>query len=360
MEKHTKMLFPAGGFLYMEQFEKIFDFQNLYKAHKVARLGKRDTKEVINFELDLSENLSKLSESLKNKTYKMSGYYSFYVHDPKERKIHALHYVDRVVQHCLCDEVLSHAIEKRLIYDNAACRIGKGTRFALNRVTSFMCSYFKRNGANGYFLKCDIRKFFDSIDHLVLKEKLRTVFDEPELLWLLDLIIDSFETLPGKGIPMGNQTSQWFAVFYLDGFDRIIKEKMQIKFYSRYMDDAVLIHNDKEYLKKCCRELNQYLTEKCKLEFNSKTCVFPIKNGVDYLGWHLYLNENGKVIRKVRRQTKQRYKNKLRHISESYRNENLSLEESKQILQSYRAYFLYGNTFNMQKHLLRDFVLVRG
>ena len=207
----------------MTEYEKIWDFQNLYMAHKVARLGKRTTSEVIAFELNLSENLLKLSQSLRNKTYRVRGYYHFTVNDPKEREIHAPHYADRVVQHCLCDQVLAPILDKRLIYDNAACRLGKGTHFAIGRVTHFMQKHYRKYGADGFILKCDIRKFFDHIDHAILKQKLRQVFSDEDILWLLDMIIDSYACTPGRGLPMGNQTSQWFAIYYLDGFDRLIR-----------------------------------------------------------------------------------------------------------------------------------------
>ena len=339
-------------------YERIYDFQNLYKAHTAARLGKRNTREVIEFEMNLAENLTRLSDSLQGLRYQMSGYYSFYVYDPKVRKIHALHYVDRVVQHCICDEVLAPVLDKRLIYDNAACRIGKGTHFALGRVSGFLSQYYKRHGADGYFLKCDIRKFFDSIDHAVLKEKLRSVFDEPELLALLDQIIDSYESSPGKGLPLGNQTSQWFAIFYLDGFDRLIKERLGIKNYSRYMDDCVLIHSDKQVLSACLDAMTEYI-HSIGLEFNAKTQVFPIRNGVNYLGWHLYLTDTGKIVRKVSRQTKSRYLRKLRAMQQSYKNGDMKLEDIKQVLSSYHAHLAYGHTYKLQQKALDTFVLIR-
>ena len=341
----------------MTDYERIFDFQNLYKAHRKARLGKRNTREVIEFELHLSENLTKLSDALKNKTYQMSGYYSFYVHDPKERKIHALHYADRVVQHCICDEVLAPALDKKLIYDNAACRLNKGTHFALERVSGFLRAHFRKKGANGYFLKCDIRKFFENIDHEVLKQKLRKAFDDKDLLALLFHFIDSFETAPGKGLPLGNQTSQWFAIYYLDGFDRLIKEKLQIKHYSRYMDDCVLIHDDKSYLKECLSIMTEYIHKELKLDFNEKTQIYPIQNGVNYLGWHLYLTKTGKVVRKVKQQTKYRYKRKLKRLENSYGQNQIELEDAFQVLASYRAHFSYGHTYKLQNKVLGTFTL---
>ncbi len=168
----------------MMDYEKVWDFQNLYKVHTVARRGKRNEKEVIEFELHFAENL-------------ISGYYSFMVYAPKKREVHALYYVDRVVPHCLCDEALTSLLGRRLIYDNAACRLGKGTHFAIKRLSKFMKRFYKNNGQEGFFLKCDVRKFFNCID------------------------VDSFEVTPDKGIPMGNQTNQWFAIYYLDGLDRL-------------------------------------------------------------------------------------------------------------------------------------------
>lgn len=341
----------------MTDYEKIFDFQNLYKAHTVARLGKRDNREVILFEMNLSQNLAELSQSIKDKTYTMSGYYNFMVHDPKERKIHALHYRDRVVQHCLCDKVLAPLIDKKLIYDNSACRLGKGTHFAIGRLSKFIHEYYNKNGTDGWFLKCDIRKFFDNIDHEILKEKLRRIIFDKDLLWLLDMIIDSFEKSSGKGLPLGNQTSQWFAIYYLDGLDRLIKEQFRIKYYTRYMDDMVMIHREKDYLKQCLGQIKIFLAEELNLEFNEKTQIFPIKNGVDYLGWHFYLSDSGKVIRKVKQQTKYKYKRKLKYMQYAYSENLMTLDEISEIINSYHAHLDYGHTYRLQKNLLKDFVL---
>ncbi len=343
----------------MTEFEKIWSFRNLYKAHLSARRGKRDTKEVIQFELNLGSNLVRLSNAIRNKTYRISGYYHFQVHDPKEREIHALHYVDRVVQHCICDEVLSVILEKRLIYDNAACRIGKGTHFALERFDHFLHDYYREHRSEGYVLRCDIQKFFDNIDHDVLKYKLMNVVEDYDVMDLLCMIINSFEIAPRKGLPLGNQTSQWFAIYYLDGFDRLIKEQLHISCYSRYMDDCVLVHHNRKYLKYCLEEMKEYARENLKLDFNEKTQIFPLRNGVDYLGWHFYLMDSGKVIKKVRRQTKKKYKRRLKEMSYAYAYayDIMSLEDVDQVLASYRGDLSHGNAYRMQKHMLGTFVL---
>lgn len=342
----------------MTDYEKIYDFQNLYKAHTVARRSKRNTREVIEFEMNLGENLTKLSNDIKNGDYEMRDYYSFAIYDPKYRIIHALHYRDRVVQHCLCDEVLAPTLDKKLIYDNAACRIGKGTHFAIGRVSKFLHDFYNKHGTNGYFLKCDIRKFFDNIDHGVLKQKLAKVIEDEEALKLLYRITDSFEVTPGKGLPLGNQTSQWFAIYYLDTLDRLIKEKLHIKYYSRYMDDCVLIHEDKEYLRYCLERMKQCANE-LKIDFNEKTEIFPLKNGVDYLGWHIYLTDTGKVIRKVKQQTKYKFKRKLKRFRSAYADGDVELKEINQVLSSYHAHLTYGHTYKLQNKILGGFVLKR-
>ncbi len=342
----------------MTDYEKIVGFQNLYRAHTVARRGKRNTREVIEFEMNLAENLTNLSNSLRNKSYSISGYYKFKVYDPKERVIHALHYRDRVVQHCLCDEVLAPILDKKLIYDNAACRTGKGTHFALKRLNQFMNKFYNQHGTNGYFLKCDVRKFFDSIDHTILKEKLEKVFTEESVLHLLFDIIDSYETSPNKGLPLGNQSSQWFAIYYLDGFDRLVKEKLKIKYYTRYMDDCVLIHQDKEILQYCLNEMRSF-AQSLGLELNEKTKIFPIKNGVDYLGWHFYMTESGKIIRKVRQNTKYKYKRKLMWLQKKYSKNEVELNEINQILSSYHSHLSFGHTYLLQKKMLSNFILTK-
>lgn len=344
----------------MTYYDKICDFQNLLKAHRVARLGKRCEKAVVEFEMRLSENLSSISEALRNHTYKMAGYYGFMVHDPKDRLINALHYRDRVVQHCLCDEVLAPVLDRLLIYDNAACRPGKGTHFALDRLSGFLSDFFRAGaGKEGYFLKCDIKKFFDNIDHEVLRRKLERVFDDEELLALLFQIIDSYEKTPGKGLPLGNQTSQWFAIYYLDSFDRIVKERLGVKYYSRYMDDCVMISGDKDYLRRCLDACEKHLSGVLKLEFNSKTQICPLKNGVNYLGFRFCLTDSGRVVRRLRKQTKLKFARRLKLMKRQFLNGELSLDEIRQVVVSYIAHIGHGDTRGLLGERLRCAVFHR-
>ena len=332
----------------MTDYEKICDFENLYKAHKRARCCKRHKKDVILFEMNLAENLWKIKNSLESHTYKVSGYNKFMIFDPKEREIQALSYYDRIIQHVLCDEVLTPFFDKRLIYDNCACRIGKGTHFALKRLTQFFQQHYKKYGANGYILKCDIRKYFPSIHHEVLKNRLQKIIPDKNILNLLFHIIDSFEHSPNRGLPMGNQTSQLFALYYLDPLDRFIKEKLRIKHYVRYMDDLVLLSNDKEYLKDCLKNMQSLVNNQLKLEFNNKTQIFPIKNGVDFLGFHFYLTDSGKIIKKLRRSSKIRFKNRLKKLQHEYKTGKTQLDDINMSLASYYGHLKHGNTYKLR------------
>ena len=253
----------------MINYDEIHSFQNLYKAHLAARKGKRDKTDVIRFEMNLAENLYELQQALLDKTYHPKGYKHFYVYDPKLRSIYAPSYADRVVQHCLCDNILTPVLEKHLIYDNAACRVGKGTHFSIYRLSGFMRDFYGKYKDGGFFLKCDVRKYFDSIDHDVLKEKLKKVFGSDDIFVLLCRIIDSYELARGKGLPLGNQTSQWFALLYLDEADRLIKEKLRIKYYVRYMDDFILLHHSKEYLHECLFRIRELFSGSLKLELRA-------------------------------------------------------------------------------------------
>lgn len=337
----------------MDYYTEICSLENLYKAHRAARLGKLGSREVIEFEMNLANHLFALRRSLLNRTYQIRSYYTFQVHDPKVRTIHALHYADRVVQHCICDQVLGPVLDKRLINDNAACRIDKGTHFALDRLTQFFVDFYRKHGLQGYILKCDIRKFFDNIDHDVLKQKLSRVFGEDKaLMELLNHIIDSFEVTPGKGLPLGNQTSQWFAIYYLDSFDRRIKEYHRIKYYSRYMDDCVIIHHDKAFLKRVHHDLTEYIQNTLHLEFNAKTQIFPIQNGVDYLGWHYYLTQTGKVIKKLRTANKKKYKRRLKYLQKMETMNIIPMAKVSKVLVSYHGHLKHGHTYKLQNNVL--------
>lgn len=345
-------------------FDAMLDFQNMYQAYKKAASCKRSKREVIEFELNLSRNIWNIIKQMEDKTYRVSGYHRFMIYDPKKREIQALSFKDRVVQHCLCDNIVKPYFEPRLIYDNCACREGKGTHFAMERLTKFMHEHYKEHGTKGYILKYDIRHYFDSVDHNVLKRMIRDIPDR-NVLGLLYHIINSYaktkDPMTGeeKGLPMGNQTSQWFALYYLDPLDRLIKEKMRIKHYVRYMDDGILIHESKEYLNEVLKQM-RLVTDSLKLELNAKTQIFPLSEGVDFLGFRFYLTDTGKVIKRLRTSNKRRWKRRLRKFKEDYRKGDRTFDEIKRSLVSYSGHLSHGHTYKLQRKVMSGFTLTHA
>ncbi|MBO1307007.1 group II intron reverse transcriptase domain-containing protein [Enterococcus sp. 669A] len=306
---------------------------------------------MIQFELDLANELWTLHQQLISNTYQIAGYTYFTIYEPKEREIQALNYRDRVVQHSLCDNVLTPFFEKRLIYDNAACRKEKGTHFAMNRLTKFLQAHYRRYGSSDWVLKADIRKYFPSINHGVLLKRLEKGIPDPQVMDLLRMIIHSFQQEQDQGLPMGNQTSQLFALYYLDPLDRLIKEQLRIKHYTRYMDDCILVHPDKEVLQECLRQMTILVEDELKLSFNNKTQITPLASGVDYLGWHFYLTDTGKVIRKLRTQNKKKIKRRIKGLQVGFRKGRITAMDIKQSLMATKGHLQHGHTYHLRKKI---------
>ena len=281
-------------------YNQLTSFEALYKAHKVARCGKRHKWDVINFESKLSENLVELESDLKSNTYKVGKYKTFKVYEPKERLIQALGYKDRIVQHTLSDNFLMPCYDKRLIYANCACRIGKGTFFARSLLKRYFIEFLKRHNS-GYILKCDIHKYFPSIDHNELYKVIDKIKDK-KIVNLLHVIIDSYNFDTGVGLPIGNQVSQIMGIVFLDKLDRVIKEKLRVKYYVRYMDDLIILHHDKQFLKDVLKEINNTLST-LKLKLNKKTQILTLSQGVEFLGAK-FVVYGKKVIQRLKKQSK--------------------------------------------------------
>lgn len=284
------------------EYQEIFTFTNLLKAHKKTKKGKLWKEEVERFDLDKGHELYLLSEVLRKKTYRISPYKTFYVHEPKKRRVDATSYRDRVVQNCFVYNYLYHLLDGVLIEDNAACRKGKGTDYARKRLIGFLKEAREAYGNDFYVLSFDIHHYFESIDHDTLKEKLKGIVHDGDAFSFLSMVIESFGE--GKGIPLGNQTSQCFALYYLDGIDHLIKKGFP--WYTRYMDDGIVLSGDRESLQELLGALKAELSS-LKLSFNmKKTGVFPVKQGVTYLGFTYHLRKNNKLIARMARKKRRR------------------------------------------------------
>lgn len=330
----------------MTDFEKVIDFQNMYKAYRKSKSGKGFRKSSAKFNIMALDGITTLIEQLKNKTYRVSSYNEFTVYEPKERVIQTTSFKDKVIQHSLCDNVILPRLQGIFIEDNCAGQKGKGTLFGLDCLRDQMKSFYKRYGFNGYILKCDITKFFYNISHPQLKEMVNYYFSyDKDICWLCNLFIDSTE---GKGIPLGNQINQGFALLYMDGVDKLIKYELKIEFYGRYMDDFYLIHRDRDYLKHCLEVITEYL-KTLELTLNGKTQIFPFKNGVNYLGFHTYVTDKGHVIRKLKNQNKRNAQRKFLKMAKLVAVGKLSKEKFYASYNAWKNHISHGNCYNLSK-----------
>lgn len=279
-------------------FEKIYDYQNLYIAYLNARKQKRYRYEVLKFSYELEENLIQIQNELIWKTYQPGPYRPFIVYEPKKRQIVALPFKDRVVQHAL-NNIIEPIFDRVMIYDSYACRKGKGTHKAAKRL-----AYFLGKPEMHYYLKGDVHSYFVSINHIVLKELIQKRIEDLDTLWLINTIIDhSYNT----GLPIGNLTSQLFANIYLHELDHFLKNELSVKYYLRYMDDFIILHESKTYLKWLLNRIQSFLVTKLSLQLNPKTKIDTIKSGIEFVGYRVW-NTN-KLIKK---QSIKRMKKKIR------------------------------------------------
>ena len=236
-------------------------------------------------------------------------------------------------------------LQRIFIRDNCAGQKGKGTLFGLDRLSEQMVKFYEKYGFRGYILKCDIKKFFYSISHEQLKDIVHYHFSDLDICWLVDLFIDSTE---GKGIPLGNQINQGLALLYLDGMDKLIQFELGIEYYGRYMDDFYLIHPSKAYLQYCLEVIAAYL-ETLELELNGKTQIFPLKNGVSYLGFHTYIAQDGTPVRKLKNQNKRNAQRKFVRMAKLVVSGKLSRERFDASYGAWKNHISHGNCFGLSK-----------
>ena len=325
----------------MTDFEKVIDFDSLYQAYRRAKRGKGFKKSSARFGATALDGIHTLRQQLLDHTYRVSPYTEFNVYEPKERLIQTTSFKDKVVQHSLCDNVIMPRLAEVFVYDNCAAQKGKGTLFGLNRLSEQMQQFYARYGREGYILKCDVQKFFYSIPHEPLKEIVHYWFPDPDIRWLCDLYIDSTES---PGIPLGNQINQGFALLYLDGMDKLILHELGIEYYGRYMDDFYLIHPSKEYLRHCLEVIREYLAT-LELSLNGKTQIFPFKNGVSYLGFHTYITDDGRPVRRLKNQNKRNAQRRFARMAKLVQNGTLPAEKFQASYGAWKNHISHGNCF---------------
>lgn len=340
----------------MTDFEKVIDFQNMYRAFRKAKCGKGYPKSSARFDLAALDGIHALIAQLRDKTYQISPYHEFKVYEPKERLIQTASFKEKVIQHSLCDNVIMPKMQKIFLQDNCAGQKGKGTLFGLERLGQQMQQFYERYGFGGYILKCDITKFFYNISHDQLKDIVHYHFSDPDICWLCDLFVDSTD---GKGLPLGNQINQGFAILYLDGMDRLIKHELGIEYYGRYMDDFYLIHPSKSYLKYCLEEITSYL-DTLGLTLNGKTQISPFKNGISYLGFHTYVTRNGKLVRRLKNQNKRNAQRKYIRIAKLVASGRLQRERFDASYGAWKNHISHGNCYRLGLNMDRRIEAILG
>jgi len=347
---------------YRNLYPKIYDFSNLYISFLRARRGKRDRVEVARFEFHLERNLLELERELVNRTYQPGPYRSFYIYEPKRRLVSAAPFRDRVIHHALCN-VIEPIWESRFIHDSYACRPGKGTHRALARCRQFVHRY-------PYVLQCDIRRFFPSIDHAILLDILSYRIADPDVLELCARILRSGEGIlsneyeivyfPGddlfaanrpRGLPIGNLTSQFWANVYLDRLDQFVKRTLRCRAYLRFMDDFLLFAEDKPTLHAWRAEIADFLVNLRLVLHPKKSVVFPVKNGVDFVGFRVFPTHV-----RLRRSSVRRFTRRLRRLREAYLAGQMAFEEVNTSIRSWVAHAAYANSYNLRRRLLSSTV----
>jgi len=277
-------------------YDKIYTSDNLHNAWRLCKRGKADSADARAFGTDLENNLARIREDLKARTWSPGGYTQFYVSDPKRRLINAPVFHDRIVHRAVYD-VLLPIFEPRFIYDSYACRKEKGTHAAIRRLQKFMRSY----RPPPYYYQADIKSYFASIDHEVLLAILSRTIADPDILALLGKIVDSYHESPGVGIPLGNLTSQLFANIVLNELDTYVKHTLRIPHYLRYMDDFVILSDDKRQLWQWRDDIAAHL-DALRLRLHPrKQVVAPARCGIDFLGYVTYPDHIGLRNRNIHR-----------------------------------------------------------
>ncbi|MEO1590467.1 MAG: RNA-directed DNA polymerase [Cyanobacteria bacterium J06632_22] len=342
---------------------QVIAFENLLAAARQAQKGKRFRDNVLAFNHQLERSLLTLQRELRDKTYEPGAYRTFYIHDPKTRLISAAPYRDRVVHHALCN-VIMPIFERTLIADTYANRVGYGSHRALRRFTHFARSH-------RYILQCDIRRYFPSIDHAILKTLLRRKIKCPDTLWLIDAIIDGSngqgsptDYFPGdtlltplerrRGLPIGNLTSQFFANVYLSGFDHHVKETLHVRSYLRYVDDFALFSDDRQWLAALRPQIEDYLTGLRLRIHPVKSQLFETRRGANFVGFRVLPDR----IR-VRADNLRRARKRCQQLQQHYAANHLALDALTQRLQSWEAHLQHGDTYRLRRKFFDELVFCR-
>lgn len=312
---------------FIHGYNDIISVENLLEAWKEFQSGKKSRKDVQEFQLHLMSNVLSLNRDLSLGAYRHSPYEGFNISDPKPRSIHKASVRDRLLHHALYRSLYPF-FDRTFIADSFSCRKWKGTHKAMDRFLEFSYKASKNHTRTAWALKCDIRKFFASIDHGIMHQVVCQYIPDEKIRRLLSEIVGSFSVRPGVGLPLGNLTSQILVNIYMNEFDQFVKHKLRAKYYIRYADDFVFLSDDKAHLENFVPQIQEFLRERLKLELHpDKLFIKTLASGVDFLGWTMFPDH--RVLRTATR----------RRMFKGIRRK----EGKEETVQSYLGIVSYGN-----------------
>jgi len=324
-------------------YNDIISLNNLLNSWQEFLRGKRRRSDVAVFSIKFVDNIRQLNVDLEKRTYQHGGYQAFMISDPKPRLIHKASVRDRLLHHAIY-RVLYPYYDRKFIFDSFSRRLNKGTHCSLNRFGEYGRIVSHNNTRTVWVLKCDIRKFFASIDHDILLKILARRIKDQDIIWLLEKIIRSFQTegKTGVGLPLGNLTSQLLVNVYMNEFDNYLKRQLRVKYYLRYADDFIILHQDRFYLEKILHDIKDFLYKELKLLLNqNKVFVKTLASGVDFLGWVHFPTH-----RVLRTTTKRRM---FRNIKTNSGN--------NETIQSYLGLLKHGNTYKLTNTVKNQLII---
>lgn len=346
-------------------YEQLCTWDNLLLAYRRAAKGKRGHANVAAFEHRLEENLLRLQHELQTRHYQPGPYTSFYIHEPKRRLISAAPFRDRVVHHALCN-LIEPLFERAFVADSYANRKGKGTHRALHRTQQLARRY-------PYVLQCDLRQFFPSIDHAILRTSLARKISDADVLWLIDRILvsgvgvlteqyemvyfpgdDLFAINRARGLPIGNLTSQFWANCYLNEFDHFVKRRLRCAGYVRFVDDMLFFAEDKDTLWAYKAAVIERLAA-LRLTLHPNAQPHPVTEGIPFLGFTVFPER-----RRLKRRKGIHYQRRLRDLMAAYQARELSLEQLNTHVQGWVNHVRFGNTIGLRKSIFRRYRLQRN
>ena len=332
------------------EYCELITIEKLFFAWDEFKRGKQGKKDVMEFERNLEDHIFALQEELVNKTYTHGAYHTFHIWDPKHRVINKAEVRDRVVHHLLFN-YLEPIWQPRFIHQSYSCQKDKGVHLGVEEVSRALRKITKNYTRGVFVLKLDIKKFFDSIDHEVLLGLLRVRVHDMDILWLLERIVRSFSSgRPGKGVPIGNLTSQIFANVYLNELDYFVKHRLKVRYYFRYADDFVLLHEDRNYLETMQGEIAKFLWQRLSLTLHPRKIILKkFRQGIDFLGYVLRPH-----YRVLRTKTKQRMFKKTGQRVDVYNRGEINEYALNQTLQSYLGMLSHCNGHRMEEQLKNE------